>query len=223
MYIVAFILLTGLMTAIVNRRALLWVYASFIIVAGAGALADFYLWGYDYGHNLDPTAPIVVPGMSYQPPVIGTKQLLNFTAFSGPDIGGWIFLASGLLALVTLAFEIYKSRTKKSEIITGLGIGFVCLVVTSCSVEAERINYGKDACHHCKMTLMDNKFGAETDFASPEVLIDAKNALYVKSEQIKSPMASNVAAFHNKNSLESYNDSWKGKELTWSDLVVQFK
>lgn len=111
-YIVAFILLAGLLTAVINRRVLLWLYASLIIGAGAGALVDFYLWGYDYGHNLDPTAPIVVPGMSYQPPLIGTKQLLNFTAFSGPDIGGWIFLGAGILAIGALVFELYTSRKK---------------------------------------------------------------------------------------------------------------
>jgi copper chaperone NosL len=111
-YIVGFILLTGLMTAMINKRVLLWTYTSLIIAAGVGALVDFYLWGYDYGHNLDQTAPIVVPGMSYQPPLIGTKQLLNFTAFSGPDIGGWVFLAAGILAIGTLVFELYQPRKK---------------------------------------------------------------------------------------------------------------
>ena len=109
-YIVAFIIGFGLLSAVLNKRAVVWAYAILIIGAGIGALVDFYLWGYDYGHNLDPTAPIVVPGMSYQPPLIGTKQLLNFTAFSGPDIGGWIFLAAGLLAIGALVFEIYMSR-----------------------------------------------------------------------------------------------------------------
>jgi copper chaperone NosL len=113
-YIVAFIFLIGIITALVSKRVLLWIYVSVIIGAGIGALVDFYLWGYDYGHNLDPTAPIVVPGMSYQPPIIGTKQLLNFTAFSGPDIGGWIFLGAGLLALGTLVFEILVARKKRT-------------------------------------------------------------------------------------------------------------
>ena len=85
---------------------MLVIYALVILTCGLAALVDFYMWGYDYGHNLDPTAPIVVPGMSYQPPLIGTKQLLNFTAFSGPDIGGWIFLAAGVLAIGTLIYEI---------------------------------------------------------------------------------------------------------------------
>ncbi len=31
----------------------------------------------------------------------------------------------------------------------------------SCSTEPEQLQYGTDACHFCKMTLMDKKFGAE--------------------------------------------------------------
>jgi copper chaperone NosL len=116
-YIAGFIIGFGLLSATVNKRVMLWIYAFLIIGAGIAALVDFYLWGYDYGHNLDPTAAIVVPGMSYQPPLIGTKQLLNFTAFSGPDIGGWIFLVAGLLIIGTLTLEIYKSRSTPKVIL----------------------------------------------------------------------------------------------------------
>ncbi len=112
-YIVAFLILFGLVTAIINKSVLLRAYVGLLLISGIAALVDFYLWGYDYGHNLDPRAAIIVPGMSYQPPLIGTKQLLNFTAFSGPDIGGWIFLSSALLAVGTLVFEI---RMKKKKI-----------------------------------------------------------------------------------------------------------
>ncbi|WKZ60618.1 MAG: hypothetical protein QY309_03880 [Cyclobacteriaceae bacterium] len=107
-YIVGALIGFGLLTSLVNRRFMLVAFGSLIIASGIAALVDFYLWGYDYGHNLDPTAPIVVPGMAYQPPVIGTKQLLNFTAFSGPDIGGWIFLVIGLTIIGLLALEIFK-------------------------------------------------------------------------------------------------------------------
>lgn len=111
-YIVGFLIGFGLLTVLVNKRIFLWMYALLILSAGAAALIDFYVWGYDYGHNLDPTAPIVVPGMSYQPPLIGTKQLLNFTAFSGPDIGGWIFMISGLIVIGALLYEVRVSRKK---------------------------------------------------------------------------------------------------------------
>lgn len=111
-YIVAFIIAVGLLTSLINRRYMLYIYTILIIACSIAALVDFYLWGYDYGHNLDPQAAIVVPGMAYQPPVIGVKQLLNFTAFSGPDIGGWIFMAAGILVIGALVFEIYSQRKK---------------------------------------------------------------------------------------------------------------
>ena len=109
-YIVGFLIAFGLITALINKRFMLWSFVVLLKATGIAALVDFWLWGYDYGHNLDPTAAIVVPGMSYQPPLIGTKQLLNFTAFSGPDVGGWIFLISALLVIGTLVFELYKSK-----------------------------------------------------------------------------------------------------------------
>ncbi len=43
---------------------------------------------------------------------------------------------------------------------------YVCLAVlnltlVSCSTEPEPLNYGTDVCHFCKMSLVDQKFGAE--------------------------------------------------------------
>lgn len=111
-YIVAVLIAAGLTASIVNRRIALVIYSGLIVACGIAALVDFYLWGYHYGHNLDPTAAIVVPGMAYQPPLIGTKQLLNFTAFSGPDVGGWLFLVSGVLAMGMLVYEIVVARKK---------------------------------------------------------------------------------------------------------------
>jgi len=46
--------------------------------------------------------------MNYQPPLMGVKQLLNFTAVSWPDAGGW--LAFVAFALATLAVvTVYRS------------------------------------------------------------------------------------------------------------------
>ncbi len=46
--------------------------------------------------------------MSYQPPLIGFKQLLNFGAYSIPDTGGWIMLGSGMLILTAVIMSIRK-------------------------------------------------------------------------------------------------------------------
>jgi copper chaperone NosL len=32
---------------------------------------------------------------------------------------------------------------------------------TSCAAQQEPISYGKDNCHHCKMTISDNRYGSE--------------------------------------------------------------
>jgi copper chaperone NosL len=72
-----------------NRKAVLAFFTFFVLFVILAGI-DFYRWNYEYGHNLDPNAAIKVPGMAYQPPLIGYKQLLNFGAYSIPDIGGWM-------------------------------------------------------------------------------------------------------------------------------------
>ena len=165
-YLIAFFVAFGLVVALVGKRRLLIAYLGTMAVAGLGALADFYRWGYDYGHNLDPNAAIKVPGMAYQPPLLGYKSMLNFGAFSIPDIGGWIFISAGVVVALALVYEIYLERKaakrglKKSTAAVWATL-FIPLFFTNCSSNPEPINYGKEACHFCKMTIMDNKFGAE--------------------------------------------------------------
>ncbi|SFS82952.1 hypothetical protein [Sphingobacterium wenxiniae] len=95
-----------------NRKSIYWLFGGFVLF-GIVAMVDFYRWLYEYGHDLDPNAPIIVPGMAYQPPLIGFKQLLNFGAFSIPDIGGWIFIAVGILLAYCTFIEFRRSRAKR--------------------------------------------------------------------------------------------------------------
>lgn len=104
-WIVAGLILLGLIAASVGSRKLLFTWiGGFTFLAIAG-LIDFWRWEYDYGHNIDfEHAIIKIPGMTYQPPLIGVKQLLNFTAISWPDTGAWLALAAfglGMLAVIT--------------------------------------------------------------------------------------------------------------------------
>lgn len=111
---VGFIILYGVLVSLINRRWALLSFIMLLIAAAVGALVDFYLWGYDYGHNLDPHAAIQVPGMAYQPPLIGTKQLLNFTAFSGPDIGGWVLVVVTLTVVAIWIAEVFFYNKKQT-------------------------------------------------------------------------------------------------------------
>ena len=87
-YIIGFYALFTILVALLKNKKLLYILFFAFVAFGVVAMIDFWRWEYDYGHNLNPDAAIIVPGMAYQPPLIGFKQLLNFGAYSIPDIGG---------------------------------------------------------------------------------------------------------------------------------------
>lgn len=115
-YILGGIIALGIILALIGKQFGVWTYLTVLVLAGIAGMLDFYLWSYDYGHNLDPTAAIKVPGMSYQPPLIGSKELLNFLAFSAPDIGGWLAVGAGALAIAAAVIEVRKRiHNKKAK------------------------------------------------------------------------------------------------------------
>lgn len=111
-FILGGLIALGVITGISGKKKLLWIFTVIFLIAGIAGGVDFYLWEYDYGHDLDPTAAIVVPGMSYQPPLFGSKQLLNFVAHSYPDTGGWAVIGAGLLTILLL---VYETKFNKSS------------------------------------------------------------------------------------------------------------
>jgi copper chaperone NosL len=130
-------------------------------------MVDFYRWEYQYGHNLDPTAPIQVPGMAYQPPLIGYKQLLNFSAYSAPDKGGWAMIGAGVLLATAFTIEFMRNRKEKRNNRLAMNVAgpaiitAMMLILPACTTGPEAIRFGKDGCDHCRMTIMDKKFGGE--------------------------------------------------------------
>jgi hypothetical protein len=100
----------GLLAALIGRRVAVYAWLQLLLLAAVAGLVDFYRWGYVYGHELDEHAAIQVPGMAYQPPLIGTKQLLNFEATSWPDMGGWIACIAGAIALTVAVSEWRRTR-----------------------------------------------------------------------------------------------------------------
>ena len=101
----------GLVAAAAGKRWLAWAWVGVFFIAIVVGMVDFWLWQYDYGHNLDPKAAISIPGMSYQPPLIGPKKLLNFTAHSWPALGGWVMF----LVLVGASLSILQDTRDSSS------------------------------------------------------------------------------------------------------------
>lgn len=111
-YVVMAMMVMGLLMAAVDKPKLYLGWAILLSLLAMAGLYDFYLWEYDYGHSLSPTAPIKIPGASFQPPLFGSKQIISFTAISLPHIGGY-FAGSSIL-LAGLAWW-QKSKLDKNE------------------------------------------------------------------------------------------------------------
>ena len=71
------------------------------------------------------------------------------------------------------------------------------LILAACSADPRPIVLGQDACHHCKMTLMDPKYGAE--------LVTEKGKIFI---------------FDDVNCMLGYMDSEEGKSQTFKHVLV---
>jgi copper chaperone NosL len=237
----------GLLIALFSRHLLLariWL-GSFFAALALG-LYDFYMWGYDYGHNLNPDAPIQIPGLSYQPPLIGHKTLLNIQSYSLPDWGGYVlFCAIGLLVLAVI-------WDKRCADIRKIGIVFASFLTLSCTAKPEPFKTGADHCEACKMTIMDARFGGEVitkkgrvyKFDSMDCLMDYYHAhksevketwvndfneaghlvkvgdAYFMRANVNGPMGSNIIASKDQAALKSLSLNKNGAAIKWADLIL---
>lgn len=183
--------LAGAVALMRRRWALLaWVVLA-IALSGLG-LYDFYRWEYDYGHNLNPDAAIKIEGMSYQPPMFGTRQLLNFQTTAWPGLGGVMAMAGVGLAVLAAAYEFLLRFRRRGAVRRTSGVGackaavlsagVLLLAAFGCSKEPRAIAFGSDVCAHCEMTIANQRYGAAlvTDkgrthvFDSVECLVESR-------------------------------------------------
>jgi len=109
-WLIGVLLGAGVVFAARGSRRGLWIWLGAFALLGAIGLWDFWRWEHDYGHNLDmENAIIIIPGMSYQPPLIGSKQLLNFVATAWPGLGA---VALGV-AFVGVLAALVVTRPRK--------------------------------------------------------------------------------------------------------------
>jgi len=149
------------MVFIAKRKGVILLFASFVLFVVLAAI-DFYRWNYEYGHDLNPNAAIVVPGMAYQPPLIGYKQLLNFGAYSIPDIGGWMMITAGVLLFVIVVKETKLIKIfRKQNIQPALFLLLLFSVFACSNNKVVPIKINSDNCDNCKMSIADGKYGAE--------------------------------------------------------------
>ncbi|MBK7665996.1 MAG: nitrous oxide reductase accessory protein NosL [Sphingobacteriaceae bacterium] len=253
-YIISGYALACLLVVFVRKKKALNVLFGAFVLFGIIAMVDFWRWEYNYGHNLDPSAAIIVPGMAYQPPLIGFKQLLNFGAYSIPDIGGWLFIISGLLMAAAVVLEYRKAKKLIKQSLAAVVLPIILFSFSSCEPsKPDAIKLNSDNCDNCGMTISNPKFatvlfttkGRTYKFDDISCLLDYKNenkertngaalyvanflgenqllpvetAIYVKGENVKSPMGGNIAAFENKENATKYAADVSAEFIDWNTI-----
>lgn len=97
-----------------------WFLGWFILMSVLGVLGmyDFNSWLIEYGTDLDPNAIMKMTNpdgtpLTYEPPLLGTKKILNFTAHSYPRLGAYMMFIGMLLTL--FAYFIGKKTHKQKS------------------------------------------------------------------------------------------------------------
>jgi copper chaperone NosL len=167
-WIVAGLSAFGLVAAALGRRRVVFAWlAAFAVLAVVG-LYDFWRWEYDYGHNLDLEHAIIkIPGMTYQPPLIGTKQLLNFTAASWPALGA---VCVGVAFLLGVAALVVVRRSSAQMRRASAAVAVAATAAACAPREPGRIADVGRTCDYCRMTIADERFGGQ--------IITAKGKVY---------------------------------------------
>lgn len=109
--VVVTMVILGVLAVLTGRPKLYLWWFILMSVLGILGIYDFYLWEYEYGHNLDPKAAIKIPGQGYQPPLIGHKRILNFDAYSTPMAGAYLMFIGMFMTLA--AYFIGRKEGKR--------------------------------------------------------------------------------------------------------------
>lgn len=112
--VVVIMAITGVLIGLFKNKKWFLGWAIVMLLLATAGLVDFYIWEYNYGHNLDPHAIMKFTDdegnpMGFQPPFLGTKDILNFRAHSYPGLGA-LFLAASLV-LSFISYFINKKKT----------------------------------------------------------------------------------------------------------------
>jgi copper chaperone NosL len=176
-WVVGGLIVSALLVAAIGRR---WLVAGWLVAfagLGSAGLYEFWYWNHDYGTNLDPMAPIKIPGMSYQPPLFGTKQLLNMSTSSFPS-WGTLFIAlafaAGLLALLNEYRGVprvgrARGSARAGRLATAAGMVLVLAIAAGCApgtpgaAASEIPEFAADQppCDYCDGRIPEKRFGGE--------------------------------------------------------------
>ncbi len=132
------------------------------------------------------------------------------------------------------------------------------LLLLSCTVKPQPIDYVSDHCNFCDMTVVDKTHAAEyttkkgksypfdaieclvrkinrennedkmayilvADYANPGELTNAKEAYYLITKKIKSPMGANLSAFKSEDKAKKTQEEFGGEIYNWNEIKSKFQ
>lgn len=101
----AFIL--ALLAAFRSSKLLLGLTLTVLGLVGTSGLATAYMRLYQYGHNLDPLAPVKVE--PFTPVMLGTNALANFVTTGYFNVGGYLMMAACVLIATSVFLPAKRS------------------------------------------------------------------------------------------------------------------
>ncbi len=102
-YVPMLMMLLGLLvigSALSRRRWSVVVVLCLTLLGGIAGLMDLQGWLYEYGHDLDPTAPLDFE--PFTPPMVGSNVIWNFETVSYFLTGTYVLALAGLMMLYGL-------------------------------------------------------------------------------------------------------------------------
>jgi hypothetical protein len=84
--------LLALLATLRSSKLLLGITLAVLGTVGTGGLVTAYMRLYQYGHNLDPLAPVKVD--PFTPVMLGTNELANFVTTGYFNVGGYLMMAA---------------------------------------------------------------------------------------------------------------------------------
>lgn len=110
--------LVALAAVLRSARWVAWIPLAGMLGLAAGGLGimRYRLW--QFGHDLDPTAPITID--PFTPPMIGLNQIAQFASYSYFSWGTYLPVVAGLL----VALVILADRRHRSLQLTGVAAAF---------------------------------------------------------------------------------------------------
>lgn len=144
-------------------------------------------------------------------------------------------ILSGLIALSALLIVLVSCSMEPEPIKYGNDLCGLCKMVVSDSrygaeivtAKGKKLKFDSVECmvHYLNADVQESDIAGTyvTDYNHPEQLIDAKNAHYLISEELPSPMGENLTAVSTKADGIQLAKKYPGEVYTWEQLRSKIK